>query len=262
VSAVDSLAVDGLRPDEQLAADVLASRIGGSIDPKDVGAAQATHEFDVVLPDGSRIAVEVTAATDQPTERLRGERRRDYPAPELAANWNVWMPQDPALDLRRDLMPKLPPLIAVLERHGVAHVGRFVEPPTEPEAAEAAERISKLRVHRALRLGPPEDGAEPGLFVAMTTGVGSDFDSLNALVAERAEAKRDKLAAAVADERHLFVWVRHDGAELAMATLPPPPTAPELPTCIDVAWAATGGLGGGLRVLYRLERGGSWEVVT
>jgi hypothetical protein len=58
------------------------------------------------------------------------------------------------------------------------------------------------------------------------------------------------------------VWVRHTGAELAMATLRPPPTAPELPAEIDVAWAATGDPITGLRVLYRLERGGSWEDVT
>lgn len=134
-------------------------------------------------------------------------------------------------------MPELPPLIAVLERHGIEHVGRFVETPEHPEAAEAARRISNLRVHRALRLGPPVDGAESGLFIAMTTGLGSDFDSLNELVAECALAK------------------------LAMATLPPRPSVPELPPEIDVVWAATGGPVIGVRVLYRLARGGVWERV-
>lgn len=93
----------------------------------------------------------------------------------------------------------------------------------------------------------------------MTGGVGSDFDSLNELVAERAGAKLAKLVVADCDERHLSVCVRHDGAELAMATLPPSPSVPELPPEIDVVWAATGGPRVGLRVLYRLACGGVWE---
>jgi hypothetical protein len=88
--------VERLRADEQLAAEVLVSQLGGTIDPKDVGGAQATHDFDLLMTDGHRIAVEVTSATDEDMERLRGEARRRYPAPELRANWNVWLPRDPA----------------------------------------------------------------------------------------------------------------------------------------------------------------------
>jgi len=43
-------------------------------------------------------------------------------------------------------------------------------------------RLRELRIHRAVRLGPPADGTEPGLFIAMTGGVGSDFDSLMSLL--------------------------------------------------------------------------------
>jgi len=237
---------------------VLRDRLGGEIHPMDVGGAQAMHEFDLIQPNGHVVAVEVTTATDQATERLRGERRHVYSASMQAANWSVWLAQDPSLTLRL-LMRELVPLIAVLEQHGVEHVGRFVPPPEHPEAAEAALRISRLKVHRAMRLAPPAKDAEPTLSISMTTGVGSDFDSLNALVAKRADAKVAKLAAADCNERHLFVWVRHDGAELAMATLPPPPDVPELPSKLDVVWAATGGPGVGLRVLYRLARDGVWE---
>jgi hypothetical protein len=121
-------ATNDLRPDEQAAAEVLREQIGGVIEPKDVGNVQATHEFDLIQADGRVVAVEVTTATDEPTERLRGERRRHFPALELEADWAVWLPQDPELNLRR-LMPELPPLIAVLERHGIKQVGRFVQPP-------------------------------------------------------------------------------------------------------------------------------------
>ena len=143
--------MDRLRPDEQLAAEVLASRLDASIDPKDVGGAQATHEFDLVLPDGHRIAVEVTTATDQDEERLSGQASRPCPAPMLMANWNVWLDKDPEQNLKT-LLPLFEQPLAVLERHDVAHVGRFVTPPENPEAAEAAQRIAELGAHRALRL--------------------------------------------------------------------------------------------------------------
>jgi hypothetical protein len=47
-------------------------------------------------------------------ERLRGERRHVYSASMLAANWSIWLAQDPSLRLRL-LMRELVPLIAVLE---------------------------------------------------------------------------------------------------------------------------------------------------
>src|ERR1700692_3310064 len=105
-------ATDDLRPDEQMAAEVLREQLGGVIDPKDVGGAQATHEFNLIRADGQVVAVEVTTAADQPTERLRGERAPGHRAPEVEADWNVWLPQDPELDLRRRVMPELPSLIA------------------------------------------------------------------------------------------------------------------------------------------------------
>jgi hypothetical protein len=252
--------VDRLRDDEQDAAEVLVSRLGGTICPKDAGGAQGTHDFDLVMADGHRIAVEVTSATDEDMERLRGESERRYPACELEADWNVWLPKDPALKLK-PLLREVAEQLVVLERHGVDHVGRFVEAPEDPRAAEAARQISALRVDRVLRLAAPKEDEDACLVLALHGGAGSEPDALNALVADRAEAKRDVLTRAKGDARHLFVWVRQANAWMAMTDLPsPPPDAPELPLPIDVAWAATANpIASGK--LYRLERGGAWEAL-
>jgi hypothetical protein len=47
----------------------------------------------------------------------------------------------------------------------------------------------------------------------------------------------------------LFIWMwgSVSDAELAMATLPPPPTTPELPDAVDVVWVATLGTSPGVR---------------
>jgi len=255
--------VDRLKPDEQLAAEVLQSRLGGTIDPKDVCGAQATHDFDLVLADGQRIAVEVTNAADEDMERLRGESERRYPAPRLAVNWRVRLPKDPRLKLDT-LLRELEPLVVVLERHGVEHVGHDVQAPYDPEAAEAARCIARLRVHDARRFTAPEpdEGACLMLTFHSRARVIDPDALLNALVTDRAEAKRDVLARAeAADACHLFIWVRHVDAWIGMTDLPsPPPEAPELPRPIDVVWAATDDPLSGSGKLYRLESGGVWEA--
>jgi hypothetical protein len=83
---------------------------------------------------------------------------------------------------------------------------------------------------------------------------------------EAVEALRvEKLAAADGHERHLFVWIRdsYAGAELAMATLPPPASTPLLPEGLDVVWVAT--KGGDPDALYehlwRLQPTGGWEAI-
>lgn len=156
-------------------------------------------------------------------------------------------------------MREFPPLLAVLERHGVVHAGRFVTPPEDPEAAEAARGIGRLGAHRVMRLAAPAPGEDAYLVLALSGGAGSDFDTLNAKVADCIGRKRDKLERADADERHLFVWVHEIGAWMAMIDLPPPSEAPEVLPPIDVVWAAVPDAPTGVGKLYRLHRGGSWE---
>ena len=55
-----------LRADETAAADIVAAYLGGKPEPRDVeGAPDKTHDFDVLLENGERVALEVTAAVDE-----------------------------------------------------------------------------------------------------------------------------------------------------------------------------------------------------
>lgn len=247
---------DSLKPEEQQAAEIIAGQLDGTIDPKDVGGVQGNHDFDVVLLE-QRVAVEVTIGTDEDMRRLSGQASTPFTSPLLAGNWAVFLPMDPQQNLRR-IRPQLVPPLAVLERHGVEMVGRFEAPPTHPEAVEAAQELRRLRVSDARRLASPDDDGDGGIIVSLSGGNGSDPDALNEVIASRLQAKHHQLGAAVADQRHLFVWVDQVDAWMAMTDLPSPPAeAPELPPEIDVVWAATAGG----RVLYRLERGGIWDVM-
>jgi hypothetical protein len=85
-------------------------------------------------------------------------------------------------------------------------------------------------------------------------------DEVNRLVERHAHASDNvkKLAAADADERHLFVWITgsHPKAELAMHTGPPPTSRPVLPDGLDVVWVQNES-----GHLWRIQHVGNWEVL-
>lgn len=93
-------------------------------------------------------------------------------------------------------------------------------------------------------------------------GVSSDPSLLNDLVVDRANKKVEKLRAADATERHLFIWMdsTYPSAELAFATLAPPP-APSIPRDIDEVWLVEPtGWPNHVRI-WRLRQFGEWEVI-
>ena len=113
-------------------------------------------------------------------------------------------------------------------------------------------------------VGPPKPGEVAEVLASLSGGAGSNFESMNDLVAERASKKVEKLIAAGGDERHLFVWLRGSAtdAQLAMTTLPPPNSVPEIPDGIDVVWLAVGGgQGQPFSWLWRLRPPGPWEPI-
>lgn len=132
-------------------------------------------------------------------------------------------------------MMKIVPHLEVLERHHVARIGGasrsergWVPDGVAHEVIDAARAIFKLGAYRATRLAPPKSGEVALVMPILHGAAGSNFDALNRLVAECAEAKTKKLTAAEANQRHLFVWMLPSmaDAELAMAVLPPPPGHP------------------------------------
>ena len=100
--------------------------------------------------------------------------------------------------------------------------------------------------------GPPQ------LFFIGHGGVSADADAVNRLAVEHAAKNADKLLAAQADERHIFIWMdsSQPDAELAMHTGPPPDAAPVLPDGVDVVWVANPS-----GHLWRSRPPGTWEAL-
>lgn len=262
-------------PSELAAVEIVAGVLGGSCvscDGKD--EPDGMHDFDVNLPDDRCIALEVTGAIDEATVRLseaafgKEGRARSWPAPGLANDWLVVIP--PRLVKVNRLMREMLSIVTLFEREGIARVDTTVNPayrrPAQSTPAEVVE--AKLRMFRSgvieARVLWPRPGPEAQMFIAIRGGgTGTaNADQVNQLIVERAAPKRNKLARAAAAERHLFVWL--DGtqpdAELAVATLAPPSTAPAVPSEIDVVWLATPPLSYPER-LWRVRPPGPWEVL-
>jgi hypothetical protein len=257
------------------AADVVAEALGGRWELRDgEGDPPGMHDFDVILPDGRCIALEVTSAIDGAVVALsdaafgREGRQQRWRARDLANDWIVTIPQRPVRVA--EMMSAMLPILEVFEEHGHADVDphinyAYVSPRSKMPAAvvEAARRMVELGITRARVLAPRAEG-DAEMFVTISGGFAGDPGAVNRLVAERAEPKREKLARAKADsasECHLFVWLdgTQPGAELAVAKMPPPP-APEIPSEIDVVWLATPPLTTPEK-LWRARQSAGWEVL-
>jgi hypothetical protein len=258
--------------EEVAAADIVVGLLGGSWESRDgEGAPDGMHDFDVQLPDGRCIALEITSAIDGPSVALsaaafgREGREQRWPAPLLANDWLVVIEQRPIRITT--MMSAMLPVLEVFERHEQTDVDPginydYVSPRSDmpPAVVDAAREMVRLGVTRVRVLGPRAEG-DAQMLITITGGFAAEPGNVNQLIAERAEPKREKLGVAKASESHLFVWL--DGtqpeAELAMATLPPPPP-PTIPPEIDVVWLATPPLAAPQR-LWRARRSGTWEVL-
>jgi hypothetical protein len=257
-----------LDPGEEAAGEIVAKLLGGTAVPRDVpGADEKTHDLDIKLPDDGRcIALEVTSAADGALEALaRLALHTKHEAPTLSQDWWVGLPMDGELKVK-PLMKGVIPLLETLEAHGVRGVDRFPRGKpagSEGEAAEAARGLHALGALHAHALGPPKPGEVAQILTSLAGGAVSSFVSMNDLVVERARKKVEKLIAAGCDERHLFVWLSGSAsdAQLAMTTLPPPDSVPEIPEGIDVVWLAVGVPGRPVSWLWRLQPPGGWEQI-
>lgn len=82
-----------LRDNEHDAADWIASILGGSPCRRDIPSEQGKHDYDVVMPNGSTVALEVTRhiseADAECTGITRGLKKRDWRSRDLANDWSV-----------------------------------------------------------------------------------------------------------------------------------------------------------------------------
>jgi hypothetical protein len=206
------------------AADVVVGVLGGRWESRDgEDDPPGMHDFDVILSDGRCIALEVTSAIDGAVVALsdaafgREGRQQRRPAPGLANDWIVTIPQRPVRVA--EMMSAMLAILEAFEEHGHADVDprtnyAYVSPRSEMPApvVEAARRIVDVGMTRARVLAPRADG-DAEVFVTISGGFAGDPGAVNRLVAERAEPEREKLARATADsasECHLFIWLDGD----------------------------------------------------
>jgi hypothetical protein len=256
-----------VKAEEVRAGAIVADQLGGEAKPRDApGAPDASHDVDIELPGGRRIALEVTSAAD--TELLSMHAAafgKTWNAPSLSSNW--WISFDGGSPVEiKTLMRGLEAQLKVLEEHGVAEVSTLshAQRHDAPSAViDATRQILVGRITSARRWGASAPGESARMLLVPHRGLSAGGGQVNALVADAAEANVEKLLAANADERHLFVWIDEDAGELEMFAQLPPPSEPSLPDGIDAVWAATRGKTpeADFERLWRLQPDGGWKDI-
>jgi hypothetical protein len=260
-------------PRELQAGEVVAERVGGTLESRDGShAAPGMYDFDIHLPDGRVIALEVTTIADFKVvgfHNLMGDTM--WVAPELNTDWWVALPDpeggQPVIKIKRS-KPTMVSALAALEAHGITQLEpdmldrlELLPESTPPVVREGIKKLSAMGIRLVYSTGQRSDDVAQLLFSAHGSASGNP-DQLNDLVLERVEAKREKLAAgeaAEASQRHLFIWLTdsYPDAELAFSTMTPP-APPPIPSIIDVVWLAR--FAWPIR-LWRLRPPGGWELV-
>lgn len=260
---------------ELAAGQFLAKALDGRRVACDIaGAPDGTHDFEIEVSDGPRIALEVTSSADEKVlSLLSAALKREWLGPGLANDWQIGIEHAAApIDMRR-LMAGAVPILSVFESHGCLDVDIRVSPQhrkpptgTPQPVADAMQGLFDLGAILARSLGPRRD-VEAKLFVSAHGGASSNHGRVNELVEAAAASNAAKLAAADVDERHLFVWLNASeaDAELAISTLGPPPSPPALPPGVDVVWLATQAAPGhgsaGVGRLLRVRPPNGWETL-
>jgi hypothetical protein len=247
-------------PEEWRDAKAVAGLLGGEAEAHDTGGApDGSYDFNVVLPDGRRIALEITTPEDERRLALtKAAMLPTYAAPGLARSWWLSIPVEKPAKIAR-LVQRAVPLLAVLEAHSVewVHSYRPLLDQTQTQAAiDAARPLFALGVSQAAALAETDS---PEVLFSLHGGAGGGSEQINAIVEEHAGYNIDKLRAATGvAERQLFISISlsQSSVELAMATLSPPSTPPSLPADLDVVWVANWNE----RKIWR-TRGGPWDVL-
>jgi hypothetical protein len=107
---------------EERAAAAIVAALGGTAEHQDgPRASDGSHDYDVLLPDWTCIALEVTRAVDKDTNKLFdaafGKKwpGKEWRAPGLANDWKVSLPARPIKVTR--VMREIASILAVFEQH-------------------------------------------------------------------------------------------------------------------------------------------------
>ena len=117
---------------EQQAGRLVAHILDADLEPHDIEGRQGAHDFDLILPDGERAALEVTAVVDPVLITLDHEMARQghvIPAPTLGRRWDLYLAEDaypPPIGksyavLKRRVEAHAPMVLSSLEAQGIRY---------------------------------------------------------------------------------------------------------------------------------------------
>jgi len=248
---------------ERRAPELLQEILGGCCEWRDTPCAQGTHDFDIRLPTGELIAVEVTRVTDESLERVWA-RDNPWPAPRLKKHWLLRVsPQ--SWDHKK--IDKVQRSFERLEQLGVEEFRTHLdnEQDLPAQARPEVERLGGLGVI-AGRARPGSGRIE---IFTVETSVGDPLVVPKDIAegeAHKEDNKRKLSKAKEAKERHLLIWVNPfagldsyiwEAAEHVRDVQPA-----SLPPEVDVVWIAIEreGSGGKSVLLLNQKRGGRWRT--
>jgi hypothetical protein len=250
------------RWDQRHAEEIVAAVTHGRFRSRDVpGAPQGIHDFDVELPDGRVVAVEVMRHNSAGRLQVLAEiQERTWTFPGLASSWHLTLSVDPQAQVGA-LHAEAEDLLAVAAQAG--H-DRF-----QPRQGSRLHQLGVRAVIKLPQVRPPQvicaftDDFDPAILEP--TAGRAVVQAVEQRAARKAQQKAASPQWGEADERHLFLWIEFSQrATLAdLGFVGTPQTAPQLPPSIDAVWVAEA-LCPGRVLLYRCDEGwadhGVWST--
>ena len=137
-----------VKPEEVVAGRIVADQLSGVWESRDVpGAPDASHDVDITLPDGQRIALEVTSAADEELLSMYAAIGSVWKAESLSADWWISFRGDAPAEIKR-MVKGLEAHLRVLEAEGVTEVGGYAATAgMSSTAADAAREVSRWQGH-------------------------------------------------------------------------------------------------------------------
>lgn len=216
---------DCMPDEERYAAEILVALLGAILIPQDVPGADDIHDFDLVLPDGKQIAVEVVSDTSEVDASFRAQISRiNRMTIEGRHGWQIdlYTPGEHARDTRaatqtvKRLKDELPCLLKLLEdadpdpfENDHFYVARGQRHGEHPLAA----RLRELNVQSVSKKNHyVTDEGKPFVLFGQA-GFSSSFGTSDIVEAttgalDKKRARITKAQQAGVDEVHLFVWLQ------------------------------------------------------
>jgi hypothetical protein len=271
----------GIRPApkedlEREAAWTLAALLSGRPERRDLaGGPDATHDFDVHLPEGRVVALEVTSSTvPEVVEMWDAILVRDWSFPELDRSWSLSLTAAARgqVGARIDRFYKRGPvLLRTLGPEVRWSAGDLLGGPLPHLSSTARQALADLRALGVRHANPVDTmtGGVPLIVLGVSGPAGwVEGNPVNNAVGRAITENEAKLAAADSDERHLFLWVDSTDSpcEAAMATFTLPSDAVDLGGVVDHAWVAlwmrSQSTESNIHSMWHVRRRGHWELVV